>query len=69
MDAPRHTQRRRVVSGAFTPRRLGALVDDITTEAQRIVDEFVESGAGDAIADLAIAAQALAAEPITGVGA
>jgi len=35
MDAPRHTQLRRVVSGASTPRRLSALVDDVTAEFMR----------------------------------
>ncbi len=53
MDAPRHTALRRVVSGAFTPKRVARLEDRIQTEAGRIVDEFVESGGGDVVQDLA----------------
>lgn len=53
MDAPRHTALRRVVSGAFTPKRVAQLEDRIQTEARRIVDEFVEIGAGDVVQDLA----------------
>jgi cytochrome P450 len=53
MDAPRQTALRRVVSGAFTPRRVAQLQDRILTEAWRIVDEFVESGGGDAVQDFA----------------
>ena len=53
MDAPRQTALRRVVSGAFTPRRVGQLQDQIQSEARRIVDEFVESGGGDVVQDFA----------------
>ena len=53
MDAPRHTALRRVVSGAFTPKRVAQLEDRIQSEAGRIVDEFVESGGGDVVQDLA----------------
>ena len=40
MDAPRHTKLRRVVSGAFTPKRVARLNEAIAVEATRIVDEF-----------------------------
>ncbi|MGA9855716.1 MAG: cytochrome P450, partial [Gammaproteobacteria bacterium] len=53
MDAPRQTALRRVVSGAFTPRRVAQLQDRIQTEARRIVDEFVESGGGDVVQEFA----------------
>jgi cytochrome P450 len=53
MDAPRHTALRRVVSGAFTPKRIAQLQDRIRAEATRIVDEFVEHGGGDVVQDLA----------------
>jgi cytochrome P450 len=53
MDAPRQTALRRVVSGAFTPRRVALLQDRIQNEATRIVDEFVESGGGDVVQDFA----------------
>jgi cytochrome P450 len=52
MDPPRHTALRRVVSGAFTPKRVALLQTAIEEEAGRIVDEFVESGGGDAVRDL-----------------
>jgi len=47
MDAPRHTELRRVVSSAFTPRRVAALEEAIDERAKQIVDEFVEAGGGD----------------------
>ena len=53
MDAPRHTALRRVVSGAFTPKRVAQLEDRIGGEADRIVDEFVERGGGDVVEDFA----------------
>jgi cytochrome P450 len=53
MDAPRHTALRRVVSGAFTPKRVGQIQERIGAEAARIVDEFVESGGGDVVQDFA----------------
>jgi cytochrome P450 len=54
MDAPEHTELRRIVSGAFTPRRVAQLQDQITAEATRIVDGFVDAGGGDVVADLAM---------------
>ena len=53
MDAPRQTALRRVVSGAFTPRRVAQLQDRIQTEACHIVDEFIEGGGGDVVQDFA----------------
>jgi cytochrome P450 len=53
MDAPRQTALRRVVSGAFTPRRVAQLQDRIQTEARHIVDEFIEGGGGDVVQDFA----------------
>jgi cytochrome P450 len=52
MDPPRHTKVRKVVSGAFTPRRVAALEEAITSEANRVVDEFVASGGGDVVPGL-----------------
>ncbi len=51
MDPPRHTVLRRVVSGAFTPKRVAQLQTRISAQAKRIVDEFVERGGGDAVVD------------------
>ena len=53
MDAPRHANLRRIVSGAFAPRRLAQLESEITTQANAIVDEFVDRGGGDVVEDLA----------------
>jgi cytochrome P450 len=54
MDAPEHTELRRIVSGAFTPRRVAQLQDRINEEATQIVDDFVDAGGGDVVADLAM---------------
>jgi cytochrome P450 len=54
MDAPRHTKLRRAVSGAFTPKRVARLNDEITAKAVEIVDEFVEQGGGDVVEGLAM---------------
>jgi cytochrome P450 len=51
MDPPRQTAMRRVVNGAFTPKRVTQLQDRIEAEATRIVDEFVEGGSGDVVQD------------------
>lgn len=37
MDAPRHTKIRRIAAGAFTPRRVRGLIDDV----ERIADEVI----------------------------
>jgi len=47
MDAPRHTELRRIVSSAFTPKRVAALEAAIDARARQIVDEFVDAGGGD----------------------
>lgn len=47
MDHPRHTKLRRLVSVAFTPRRVRALEDKIATRAKRLVDDLLERGEGD----------------------
>jgi cytochrome P450 len=54
MDDPRHATLRRIVSGAFTPRRVAQLEAAITAEATRIVDEFVERGSGDVVEHLSM---------------
>ena len=47
MDAPRHTLLRKLVSSAFTPRRVRVIEDQIRAQSRRIVDELLEVGAGD----------------------
>ncbi len=54
MDDPRHAKVRRIVSRAFTPRRLAKTEDDIRRRAARIVDELIESGPGDFVAKAAL---------------
>ena len=49
MDPPRLTTVRRVVSGAFTPKRVAQLKLRIDAQAARIVDEFVERGEGEVV--------------------
>jgi cytochrome P450 len=53
MDDPRHAAMRRVVSHAFTPRRLQQIRETVTKIAHRLVDEAVAKGETDAVADLA----------------
>ncbi|HVE27841.1 MAG TPA: cytochrome P450 [Sporichthya sp.] len=52
-DAPRHTHLRRLVSSAFTPRRLRTLEGQLKVEAKTIVDQLIERGdGGDFVRDL-----------------
>jgi len=54
MDDPKHAELRRIVSGVFTPKQVARLSDEITAEANRIVDEFVVNGGGDVVEDFAM---------------
>jgi cytochrome P450 len=54
MDDPRHAKIRRVVSRAFTPKMLAKTEDDVRRRAARIVDELIESGPGDFVAQVAV---------------
>jgi len=47
MDHPRHTKLRRLVSVAFSPRRVRALEDSIAARAKKLVDDLLERGEGD----------------------
>ena len=47
MDHPRHTQMRRLVSQAFSPRRVRALEDKLAARAKALVDDLLERGEGD----------------------
>lgn len=47
MDAPRHTQLRKLVSQAFTPRRVADLEDSARVHARAIVDRMIDEGPGD----------------------
>ena len=49
MDPPRHSLYRRMVSGAFTPRRVAALEAAIEHQARSLVDAAVAAGGGDLV--------------------
>ncbi|MET7903133.1 cytochrome P450 [Streptomyces sp. NPDC005355] len=53
LEAPDHTRLRRLVSKAFTPRTVEALVPTIERIAAELVDAFLASGGGDLIAAVA----------------
>ena len=44
LDAPRHTKLRKLVSSAFTPRRVATIDEQIGSRAARIVDDLLETG-------------------------
>jgi cytochrome P450 len=52
-EPPDHTRLRRLVSSAFTPRRVEALRGTVERLAGDLVDRFVEQGGGDLIAGVA----------------
>jgi cytochrome P450 len=52
-DPPAHTQMRRLVSRAFTPRRIADLEPAIRALSTRYIDEFAGQGSADLIADYA----------------
>ncbi len=47
MDAPRHTNLRRLVSAAFTPRQIARIEERIHANARQIVAEAAPTGGGD----------------------
>jgi len=53
MDRPRHTQLRRLLVSAFTPRQMARVADRIEANAHRAVDDIAELGHIDAVAELA----------------
>ncbi|MEU6720085.1 cytochrome P450 [Nonomuraea sp. NPDC046802] len=53
MDDPRHARLRRIVSRAFTPRILSKMEEDLAAAAAQIVDEAIEAGPGDFVAQVA----------------
>jgi cytochrome P450 len=53
MDDPRHARLRRIVSRAFTPRMIQRFADDVALTAGGIVDELVETGPCDFVANVA----------------
>jgi cytochrome P450 len=53
MDAPRHSSLRRLVSAAFTPRRIATITDQINSQAERIVDDLLITGDCDFVHEVA----------------
>jgi cytochrome P450 len=53
MEPPDHTRLRRLISQAFTPRRVEALRPTVQRLADELVDAFVADGGGDLIARVA----------------
>ncbi|MFV2179655.1 cytochrome P450 [Actinomadura sp. LOL_016] len=53
MDDPRHARLRRIVSRAFTPSMIGRLDAEIRRVAARVVDDLLERGACDFVAEVA----------------
>jgi cytochrome P450 len=51
MDPPEHTKMRRLVSRAFTPRRVAELEPHIRTLTTKYIDRFVDEGRCDLIGD------------------
>ena len=53
MDPPKHNRARRLVSKAFTPRMIAALVDEIDRRAEAVVDAVIDRGECEFVADIA----------------
>jgi cytochrome P450 len=53
MDAPRHTQLRRLVSQAFTARRITGLEDSARVHANAIIDRMIDEGPADFVTQAA----------------
>jgi cytochrome P450 len=53
MDPPRHSHYRRLVGGAFTPKRAGQWRHSISETARAILDEVCEKGECDLVTDIA----------------
>ena len=53
LDPPDHTALRGLVSRVFTPRRVAAMEDEVRRIVNHYIDEVIESGHADLMADLA----------------
>jgi cytochrome P450 len=53
MDPPHHTQLRRVVSHAFTPRRVAEMEEAFRKKSSKIVDDLIETGPCDFVENVA----------------
>ncbi len=55
MDAPRHTKMRLIVNRGFTPKQIGAIADNVRTQAREIVDRVAPLGECDFVTEVAAA--------------
>lgn len=53
-DPPRHTQQRKLVNKAFTPRRVRQIEDGVAGICDRLIDDVIESGRMDLVSDFAV---------------
>lgn len=53
MDPPRHNRARRLVSKAFTPKRIAQLVDEIERRAAAVVDAVIDKGECEFVEEIA----------------
>jgi pimeloyl-[acyl-carrier protein] synthase len=67
MDAPAHTRLRALCATAFTPARVAALKQHIQDIAERLIDQVIESGRMDVIADFANPLPAIVTAELFGV--
>src|SRR5262249_27885167 len=54
LDPPRHDRLRKLVSRAFTPRRLAGLEVFIRATVTRLIDRLLEQGGGDFVRELSM---------------
>jgi cytochrome P450 len=52
MDAPRHTQLRKLVSSAFTPRQIARINTQVENQSRRLVDRLIDIGDCDFVAEV-----------------
>jgi cytochrome P450 len=67
MDPPDHTRLRRLVSKAFTPRRMATLEDEIRQLCVSLLDPFLDSGTFDYVADFGARVPATVIAALLGV--
>jgi cholest-4-en-3-one 26-monooxygenase len=54
MDPPHHTQYRKLINTAFTPRTIAAVEDSLRAVAARLIDAAVAKGSCDFVTDVAV---------------
>lgn len=67
LDAPAHTRLRALCATAFTPARVAALKEHIQEIAERLIDQVLDSGKMDVIADFANPLPAIVTAELLGV--